>query len=154
MEYHFFYGGVFSGSYPAMFKVENNVYLSSEQYFIKRKQETFDPNNQMLAIKIMSESDPLKLEQLGKQVANFDQKVWSQISSNIMLKALVFKFSSSEFLKMKLLSTGNKTIVHTSLDKVWGIGLQEKIAVDVKNWPGENLLGKLLMQARKIIRDS
>ena len=40
------------------------------------------------------------------------------------------------------------------LDRIWGIGLGEKEALErgEKGWPGLNLLGKALMEARTRLR--
>jgi len=62
------------------------------------------------------------------------------------------KFGSNPYLKDILLSTGNKTIVEASpFDTIWGIGLHWKDdkVLDEKNWNGQNLLGKALMEVRK-----
>ena len=66
------------------------------------------------------------------------------------------KFQQNSDLRNKLDATGDKKIVEASpLDTIWGIGLGEKGALErgEKNWRGQNLLGKALMQAREILRE-
>jgi len=62
------------------------------------------------------------------------------------------KFSSSHFMKDAILSTYPKILVEASpYDKIWGVGLGENddLILDEKNWDGMNLLGKALMNVRK-----
>lgn len=59
--------GCFSNFYPATFKDDNgNKYYNSEQYFMKKKQEKFDPNNINLANKILSSRLLLLTKNLSK----------------------------------------------------------------------------------------
>lgn len=73
-----------------------------------------------------------------------------------MLEGTVLKFRQNPDLRSKLDATGDKIIVEASpLDKIWGIGLAEKSALEKgeKAWRGLNLLGKALMKARTILRE-
>ncbi len=73
-----------------------------------------------------------------------------------MLNANLLKFSQNKQLMIELLRTGNKIIVEaSSSDKIWGIGLSEKKAkeIDPDEWPGQNLLGKVLVEVREKIKN-
>lgn len=154
--YLFFWGhtrqnGYLSNFYPASFKDESLTYNCSEQYFMKKKQELFDPTNVKLAKQIMSEYRPTKIKQYGRMVKNYDEKKWTEVRYNIMLDANILKFKQNDYLLQELLKTTNDVIVEASpRDKIWGIGLSESAARKIapQKWPGYNLLGKALMETR------
>ena len=61
------------------------------------------------------------------------------------------KFSQHEDLRERLLATGDRILAEASpYDLIWGIGYRAKddLALDQKNWRGQNLLGKILMSVR------
>jgi len=160
-EYVFFYGhnpnepyGCFSNFFPSNFTVNGIIYNCSEQYFMKMKQEMFDPNNHNLANKIMSTTNPFVIKKFGRQVNNYDDIKWNQERYKIMVDALTAKFSQNTNLKQILVNTGNKHLAETTKnDKIWAIGLDlnDPKRFDETQWKGQNLLGKALMDVRKII---
>jgi len=108
------------------------------------KCKLFDPTNIKLKQKILESSDPAFIKKLGRQVKNFDQKIWDKEKFQIMVNILKLKFSQNHQLKSLLLSTDRTTLVEASpFDKIWGIGLNEFQAkkMKIEDWPGENLLG-------------
>ena len=55
-------------------------------------------------------------------------------------------------MKDIILSTGDKILVEASpYDTIWGVGLGENndLILDEKNWKGTNFLGEVLMDVRK-----
>lgn len=103
---------------------------------------------------IMHETDPKKIKKLGRDVKNFDEKIWNKNKYNIVYKGNYAKFSQNIYLKKYLLSTKDKTIVEASpYDKVWGIGFSEKnVNINDQTEWGENLLGKILMKVREELK--
>ena len=78
------------------------------------------------------------------------------MTERIVLDGSLLKFRQNPELSRMLDATGDKKIVEASpLDKIWGIGLGEKeaIARGGRGWRGQNLLGKALMKARKVLRE-
>ncbi len=74
-----------------------------------------------------------------------------------MVDILKLKFSQNQELKTLLLSTGDSILVEaSSYDKIWRIGLNEYDAkkTKIEDWPGENLLGKALMEVISFLRHS
>ena len=155
MEYIFFWGehskdGYMSNFYPSEFTINNQKFNCSEQYFMKKKQELFDPNNILLATNIMKETKPKDIKKFGRQVKNFNDAIWNQHKVKEMHDGIYAKFSQNPELKLKLLSTGDKILVEASpYDKIWGIGFSKDNALLNKDKWGQNLLGKVLMQVRK-----
>lgn len=88
-----------------------------------------------------------KIKQLGREVKNYDDTIWNQKRSKVVLFGAREKFTQNPHLKEFLMATGTTTMVEASpYDKIWGIGLS---AADAKKmapekWPGLNLLGKVL----------
>jgi len=122
----------------------------TEQYFMYYKCVTFDPTNNLLLEKILNEKTPYKIKQYGRQVKNYNDKVWNEKRYSIMLNALRLKFTQNDVIKAKLISTKPKTLYEASpYDSIWGIGLsvQEAMYTDPSQY-GINLLGQALMQVR------
>jgi len=147
---------------------QGNTYHWSEQYFMKQKQELFDPTNEKMAAAILNAKTPFIVKRLGRRVQHFDENVWATKRYDYMLNALKLKFSANMVLRDVLLSTKNKKLYEAALmDRTWGIGLnimqvaklfrgneQFVIAGDIDNYTqqtqyGKNLLGKALMECRE-----
>lgn len=170
----YFYGqrdprfGCLSNFYPCRFTDEDGqTFFSSEQYFMKRKQDTFDPENRELAVAILKAKSPPVAKKLGRQVGNYDDAVWTEKRYNVMVDALKLKFASDEQLQDVLLSTEHKRLYEASRqDVIWGIGVsvtkiqelfresrtfRETGDLDTETragWFGSNLLGKALEETR------
>ncbi|KAL4099288.1 hypothetical protein PRIC1_007128 [Phytophthora ramorum] len=170
----YFYGlrdskfGFLSNFHPCEFTdAQGRRFFSSEQYFMKRKQETFDPHNEKLAVAILRAKSPPVAKKLGRQVKNYDDEVWSKHRYEVMLEALKLKFSFDEALAAKLLATRGKNLYEASRrDAIWGIGLGvatiAKMFRESKSFRGtgdvdaetqsmcfgKNMLGNALMETR------
>ena len=106
--------------------------------------------------KILDSTDPKEIKALGREVKNFDPKIWNQHKFEIVVKGNLCKFGENQELKEFLLSSGNKILVEASpYDKIWGIGMKEGTpGIDnPTNWKGENLLGFALMEVRDELRN-
>ncbi|MGM0197262.1 NADAR family protein [Enterococcus sp. AZ180] len=103
-----------------------------------------------VADKIMLAKYPKDAKYLGRQVRNYDDKIWSEKRYEIMVSVLKEKFHQNLYLENKLRKTGNSTLVEASpYDKIWGVGTDYKHALNPNNWRGQNLLGKALMEVRE-----
>ena len=66
------------------------------------------------------------------------------------------KFSQNTVCKNALLASRSKLLVEASpWDRTYGIGLSlsDRNITDPSKWKGKNLLGAILMDVRKFIRD-
>ena len=117
-----------------------------------RKAKLF--GDDFLAYKMLEIHDPRMLKQLGREVRNFKPEVWDIHKLSIVTLGNIFKFSQNADLKGLLLATKGRLLVEASpYDSVWGIGLAEKDAkaTPQNQWPGQNLLGIALMEARTVL---
>lgn len=128
---------------------DGTTYNCAEQYMMAQKALLFGDNE--IFCKIMNETNPYNIKNLGKLVRNFNDETWNKNKFDIVYNGNLLKFSQNEELKQKLLDTENKILVEASpYDKIWGIGLSvsDKDFYNPILWKGENLLGKILMKVR------
>lgn len=146
--------GYMSNFYPSKFLDNNVEYNCSEQYFMKKKQELFDPNNITLANKILANNNPVEIKKFGRQVKNYDENIWNNMRYDIMKNGLRLKFIQNNDIKQKLINTNPKRLYEASpYDKIWGTGYK---AIDTQYFIeqneeyklGTNLLGKALEEIR------
>lgn len=135
-------------------------FFSSEQCYMWSKAYYFKDFDIVRQIEELNfrEASSYKAKKLGRQVKNFDQDVWNSVSYDIMLKACLSKFSQNKVLFDKITdpSLDGKKFVETSpVDGIWGVRLGEAdpLILDEKNWNGENRLGKVLDEVRRMLLD-
>lgn len=153
--FEFFFGSEhpFSNWHPASFEVDGVTYSCMEQFMMHRKALLFD--DAQVAKKIMSARAPKEHKALGRQVRGFDEATWREHREQIVLAGVMAKFGQNEDILKRLLATGQKMLVEASpYDTVWGIGLSkdDPRATNPGQWPGQNLLGKILGRARDMLR--
>ncbi len=142
----------FSNWYPQSFVHNGQKYNCSEQYMMYKKAMLFKDTD--VAEMIMEQSHPRKQKFLGRQVRGFDHEVWMAECKEIMIPALVSKFTQDTYsLNCMLDSVGSIIVEASPYDKIWGIGMtkDDPRATDPAQWDGLNLLGDVLMSAREII---
>lgn len=154
-KYLFFWSddSCFSQWYPSTFIIDNVEYNCVEQYMMAEKALMFGDKSTF--IEIMKTDDPRKQKTLGKKVRNFDDNTWLFNSRSVVYRGNYNKFSQNNFLKEKLLNTGDLKIVEASPhNTIWGIGLSydSDLCLDENNWRGTNWLGEVLMSVRHDLR--
>ena len=142
--------GEFSNWFNRPFVIDDFQYFCVEQYMMSQKAKLFhDADNYT---KILRANTPSGCKWLGKQVTPFDSKVWDAAKYDIVKTGNREKYEQNPDLKELLLSTGNSILAEASPeDKVWGIAMDAETAgkTDPSEWPGEGLLGKILMELRE-----
>ena len=137
----------FSNFYRRPFTSKGYSLQFSEQGFMLEKALLFDPSK---ANAITHATQPDEAKALGRAVQNYDDAVWSSVRYDKMVEVLKAKFEEP-FMCDILLHTGDRIIVEASpYDRIWGVGLavEDPRIVNEKNWRGQNLLGKALMEVR------
>jgi len=164
VEYTFFWGhrkpkrGVsktcFSQWYHSPFESEGEIYQTAEHYMMAGKAKLFGDNESFE--KILLADYPSDAKKIGRNVKNFDEHMWDNHRSEIVISANLAKFSQHSELRAFLLNTGNSVLVEASpVDKIWGIGLaaDDPAVQNPNKWKGLNLLGFALMDVRGQLSD-
>jgi len=89
-----------------------------------------------------SNLDPSSAKRKGRSVKL--RKDWEEVKDQLMYEVCMSKFNQNEFLKEKLLKTGNAELIEGNDwgDIYWG----------VSNGRGQNKLGKILMRIREELK--
>lgn len=143
---------VFSQFYPAAFHSDGLMFPSAEHWMMYQKAMLFDDTK--IASKILNTEFAGKAKEYGRCVADFDQKVWDEEKIGIVRLGNLLKFTQNGELEQILVDTGDRILVEASpYDPIWGIGLRETDfgATNPLRWNGDNLLGFILMDVRRIL---
>ncbi len=156
-EYVFFWGteSPFSNWHPAKFKIDGKEFCNTEQWMMYSKAILM--LDYEMAEKVMCTPDPRTVKALGRKVKNFNSNLWDKVKFDVVFNGCLAKFSQNEEIKMALLGTGDKKICEASpVDYIWGIALDAAHAAKTPEdkWPGQNLLGKVLMKVREELKKS
>ena len=126
-----------SNFYSAKVPWEGITYLNNESAFQSAKLKDVNKRKQFANL------DPSSAKRKGRHVQLRND--WEKVKFDIMYQIVKCKFEQNEYLKIKLLNTGNSELIegNTWGDKIWG-----KV-----NGVGQNNLGKILMRIRKELKE-
>lgn len=145
----FFFGGIFSQWYKAPIHDDLFDYNCNEQAMMACKAMLFGDN--ITAKMIINTNNPAEQKRLGREVKNYDDKVWCEKRFDIVTEINYRKFTQNPQLKSILMMLKDWEFVEASpYDVIWGIGLGETAegVFDPTNWRGQNLLGKAIKAAQ------
>ncbi|XP_065177562.1 N-glycosidase Npun_R5314-like [Sycon ciliatum] len=150
----YFYGhardrpyGQFSQFYAAPFEHEGRRYVWAEQWMMANKAMLMGDEKQLDLI--MAAKAPRDCKALGRRVSPWDQAKWDEHKYDVVLQGTRLKVQQNPAIKRVLMDTANSTLAEASpSDCIWGIGVSVKDAMAGRNWRGQNLLGKALMEVR------
>lgn len=138
--------------YPSPIVEHGRFFFTAEHYMMFHKAQLFDPDK---CSDILRQENPADAKMHGRDVENFDPVIWDRVKYDIVLRGNILKFTQHPDLCEYLHGTGDDIIVEASpFDKTWGIGLKasDPDAKNPERWKGQNLLGFVLMDTRKLIR--
>lgn len=138
--------------WPSPLVIDGEEYPTGEHYLMAKKAALFG-DEQTLA-SILTTPSPAVAKDLGRTVRGYVDEEWAAVRGAVALRGNLAKFSQHEHLCEFLLSTGNSVLVGASpVDAIWGIGIavDDVRAREPREWPGDNLLGFVLMEVRRLI---
>jgi ribA/ribD-fused uncharacterized protein len=145
--------GCLSQWWPSGFLVDGEWFPTAEHYMMWRKATLFGDG--AMAGRILAAGHPRDAKVLGRGVAGFDDRKWTDERFEIVVTGGLAKFGQHPDLREWLIGTGDRVLVEASpTDRVGGLGLaaSDERASDPRRWRGLNLLGFALMQAREQLR--
>ncbi|PQK13331.1 hypothetical protein BB8028_0004g02620 [Beauveria bassiana] len=147
------------------------IYQTAEHYMMYQKAILFDDNE--AGEEILAAESPRKVKALGRKVKGFSDKKWTANREIIVRKGNLLKFTNAVTekglckgttedsaliegsLMDMLLATGTKELVEASpTDRIWGVGYSARNAPANRAKWGKNLLGKVLMEVREVLRET
>ncbi|MDM8168655.1 NADAR family protein [Roseovarius sp.] len=147
--YHFFWSGPFSQWQPCRMSLWEVEFNCAEQAMMYGKALMFEDRD--TASQILAAQDPGKQKALGRTVRGFDEGTWANGRYALVREVNLAKFDQNKGLRRKLFQTAPKPLAEASpMDTIWGIGLDADTAAQtpVADWPGQNLLGRILTEIR------
>ncbi|KAI9879883.1 MAG: hypothetical protein M1823_006790, partial [Watsoniomyces obsoletus] len=138
--------------------IEMVEFPTAEHYMMYSKALLMDDTE--TAEKILRCEHPSAAKKLGREVQNFDQKLWDQLCDSVVRQGNLRKFGDerNRDLREVLVGTGEKVIVEASPDdRIWGIGFDAETAAKMvegegregeSDW-GKNKLGEALVWVRE-----
>jgi hypothetical protein len=145
-KYHFFWQSQspFSNWYNKPFIYKGKTFVCSEQAMMYEKALLF--KDAEIAAEILLSKNPKDQKALGRKIRNFNDKIWNTKKYSIVKEILTAKFSDPVLKKILLKYKGYELVEASPYDRIWGIGYEEKDALDnIDNW-GKNLLGVILTE--------
>ena len=106
---------------------------------------------------ILSTEDALESKLLARNIIGYDERKWKEVAYKECYTGLFEKFAQNEELRRVLVNTGNKRLVESSYDQIWGTGipLNDPSCLDQSKWSSPGILSKLLMDIRsKLMPDT
>ena len=146
--------GCLSQWWPVEFEVDGRTFASAEHWMMWRKAVLFDDDE--AAERVLAATTPAEAKRIGAEVRGFRAAAWEAERFGIVVAGNVAKFGAHDDLRAFLLGTEPRVLVEASPhDEIWGIGMaaDDPRADDPSVWPGLNLLGFALMEARDRLRD-
>lgn len=132
--------GCFSNFSLHGFEVDGVYYKTSEHYFQAMK-FIYSPDD-MEAVR--KASTPKRAASIGRDRKRPLRPDWEQVKNDVMRQGVLRKFETHADIREILLATGDEELVENAPnDYYWGIG---------KSGKGLNMLGKILMETRAILK--
>ncbi|RXE57724.1 NADAR family protein [Acetivibrio mesophilus] len=131
--------GCFSNFSKHGFELNGKYWSTSEHYFQAMKFAGTEYEEE-----IRLSATPMEAAKRGRDRNKPLRKDWEQVKDGIMREAVLEKFKTHADIREILISTGDEEIIEkTTDDYYWGCG---------SDGTGKNMLGKILMEVRAILK--
>lgn len=128
---------------------QGQMYENVEQAFQHKK--ALAHGNLLVANKIMANRSPKTIKKISKQIQT--TKTWRKEEEGLMTNLVRAKFTQNEYLKHKLIRTGNKQFHEATHDMKWGTGAElASRALLTGVWTGQDLLGQIIENIREELK--
>jgi len=144
---------VFSNEYVIPTLIGGVTYPTVEHYMVVQKARQF--GDEKAVQKVMKAKTAKSAKGVEKSIEGVTEDEWDAKKDEVMRVALRAKFTQHPELRKHLLDTGDAVLGYANArDKYWSIGTSEDTdkAKKPAKWPGQNKLGKLLMELRNTLR--
>ena len=131
-----------SNFYPCEIEYEGIVFDSVEKAYQSAKTNDFGIREEISLL-----NSPGKAKRFFKNRSEDVREDWNRVNLGIMRELLHKKFVENDYFRRKLLSTGNSEIQEGNS---WG---DKFFGVDLETGEGQNLLGRMIMDIRKEIKE-
>lgn len=119
---------------------KNGVYYKTVEHYYQS--EKFD--DEIIKKRIIDAETPKEASNIGRDRNNIRKDNFKIIKNQVMLEGILEKFRQNKDILYKLIETRDKYIEEETIDEYyWGVG---------KDHTGLNTIGKLLMEARSILK--
>ena len=143
-----------SNFHEAKFICEGEEFHCSEQYIQWKKAVYF--KDRITEKRILNSIDALDCKETARDIKNFKKEEWDKKAEELCYEGIKQKFEQNPHLKEVLMDTGNKTLVESCLDNVWGTGktLSDPDCLTSTEWTSIGILGRILMKIRDSTLDT
>ena len=133
-----------SNFHPCIFEVNGIKFHSSEQFIQYTKSVYFNDTDS--SAKILASKTPLESKSLSHSIRGFEDQKWEEAAKGLCHKGISEKFKQNPRLMEALANTGNKILVESTSNKLWGTGipLHKAGCLDSTLWVGNGILGEIL----------
>ena len=145
----------FSNFHEVSFEMDGVTFHSTEQWIQYQKAKLFGDND--TGEKIMKTTRAIECKKLSYDIEDYNEDEWKENIEKLCYRGIKEKFVQHEWLTKLLLETGNKCIVESTSNTIWGTGvaLGDKDALNKNKWNGEGetgLMGTMLMKIREELK--
>ena len=140
----------FSNFHQCSFSLEGNIFHSSEQYIQWKKAGFF--GDIIAQERLLNSEDALECKNIARDIRDFNRANWNSSAEEQCSEGIKQKFLQNPHLMQLLTATGEKTIVESSYDDIWGTGLplSDPNCLTKSKWKSIGILGRTLMNIREL----